>query len=142
MPDYALALRFHVTIDDKGSLGSWSKCDGLTVEYEIQEYQEGGQNEYVHRLPGRCKYQNIKLARPLDKTSADVASWVAGQRQKPARSNAEIAVLDPAGEVVAKWNLNDVFPVKWTGPSLDATGNQIAIETLELAHNGFLSGGG
>lgn len=141
MPEFALALRFHVTIDDQGSLGSWSKCDGLTVEYEVFEYQEGGQNDYVHRLPGRCKYQNIKLTRPLDKTSADVASWVAGQRKKVERSNAEIAVLDPAGEVVAKWNLNGVYPVKWTGPSLDASGNQIAIETLELAHNGFLGGG-
>jgi phage tail-like protein len=141
-PEFALALRFHVTIDDKGSLGSWSKCDGLTVEYEVQEYQEGGMNDYVHRLPGRRKYQNIKLTRPLDKTSSDVASWVAGQGNKPARSNAEIAVLDPAGQVVTKWNLNGVYPVKWTGPSLDASGNQIAIETLELAHNGFLGGGG
>src|SRR6266849_7673425 len=141
MADFGLALRFRVVIDSFGSLGSWSKCDGLTVEYEIQEYQEGGQNDYVHRLPGRCKYQNIKLTRPLDKTSADVASWVAGQRQKVERSNAEIAVLDPAGEVVAKWNLRGVYPVKWTGPSLDAAGNQIAIETLELAHNGFLAGG-
>src|SRR6266508_2266367 len=139
MPEFALALRFHVVIDNHGSLGSWSKCDGLTVEYEDQE---GGQNDYVHRLPGRCKYQNVKLTRPLDKNAADVASWVAGQRQKVDRSNAEIAVLDPAGEVVAKWNLDAVFPVKWTGPSLDATGNQIAIETLELAHNGFLSGRG
>jgi phage tail-like protein len=141
VPDFALALRFHVVIDSHGSLGSWSKCDGLTVEYEIQEYQEGGQNDYVHRLPGRCKYQNVKLTRPLDKSSADVASWVAGQRRKVDRSNAEIAVLDPAGEVVAKWNLDGVYPVKWTGPSLDATGNQVATETLELAHNGFLAGG-
>ena len=141
MPEFALALRFHVTIDDQGSLGSWSKCDGLTVEYEVFEYQEGGQNDYVHRLPGRCKYQNIKLTRPLDKTSSDIASWVAGQRKKVERSNAEIAVLDPAGEVVAKWNLNGVYPVRWTGPSLDASGNQIAIETLELAHNGFLGDG-
>jgi phage tail-like protein len=141
MPDFALALRFHVTIDKQGSLGSWSKCDGLSVEFEIQEYQEGGQNDYVHRLPGRCKYQNIKLTRPIDKTSAAVASWVAGQRHKVDRSNGEIAVLDPAGEVVAKWNLSGIYPVKWTGPSLDATGNQIAIETLELAHNGFLGGG-
>jgi len=142
VPEFALALRFHVTIDDQGSLGSWSKCDGLTVEYEIQEYQEGGQNDYVHRLPGRCKYQNIKLTRPLDKSSANVASWVPGQRNKVDRSNAQIAVLDPAGEVVAKWNLEGVYPVKWTGPSLDAGGNQIAVEMLELAHNGFLSGGG
>ncbi len=141
MADFGLSLRFRVKIDNYGSLGSWSKCDGLTVEYEIQEYQEGGQNDYVHRLPGRCKYQNIKLTRPLDKSSADVASWVAGQRKKVERSNAEISVLDAAGEVVVQWNLNAAYPVKWTGPSLDATGNQIATETLEIAHNGFLKDG-
>jgi phage tail-like protein len=138
MAETALALRFKVVIDDYGSLGSWTKCDGLTVEFEIQEYQEGGQNDYVHRLPGRCKYQNVKLTRPIDKSSDTVASWISGQRTKPSRSNAEISVLDPAGEVVAQWNLNDVHPVKWTGPSLDAAGNQIATEQLELAHNGFL----
>ena len=137
----AQSLRFRVKLDGGADLGNWSKCDGLAVEYDVFEYKEGGENAYVHRIPGRAKYQNIKLTRPLDKTSADVASWVGGQRQKVERSNAEIAVLDPAGEVVAKWNLRGVFPVKWTGPSLDATGNQIAIETLELAHNGFLAGG-
>lgn len=141
MPETALALRFKVVIDSQGSLGTWSKCEGLTVEYEIQEYMEGGQNDYVHRLPGRCKYQNVKLTRPIDKSSEDVASWVAGQRQKVERSNAEISVLDAAGEVVAQWNLSEVCPVKWTGPSLDAGGNQIATETLELTHNGFLKGG-
>ncbi len=141
MAEHALALRFRVVIDSQGSLGTWSKCDGLTVEYDIQEYQEGGQNDFVHRLPGRCKYTNVKLTRPIDKSSADVASWVAGQRQKVERSNAEISVLDAAGEVVAQWNLTDICPVKWTGPSLDAGGNQIATETLELAHHGFLKGG-
>lgn len=143
MADYAIAFKFTVTIDDVevGTLGTWSKCDGLAVEYEVLEYQEGGLNEYVHRLPGRCKYTNIKLTRPLDKSSADVAKWVAGLRNKVERSNGEIAVLDAAGEVVAQWNLHGVYPVKWTGPSLDATGNQIATETLELAHNGFLKDG-
>lgn len=140
MPDFALALRFSVTLDDVeiGNLGTWSKCDGLAVEYEVQEYQEGGQNEYVHRLPGRCKYTNIKLTRPLDKSSADVAKWVSRGRTKVERNNGAISVLDAGGEVVAQWNLQGMYPVKWTGPSLDATGNQIATETLELAHNGFL----
>src|SRR5438105_14922103 len=116
MPDFALALRFHVVIDDKGSLGSWSKCDGLTVEYEVQEYQEGGQNDYVHRLPGRCKYENIKLTSQLDKTSADVASWVGGQRQKAERSNAETAVLEQAGAGIPNSNLGCVVQGTGTGP--------------------------
>ena len=57
------------------------------------------------------------------------------------RGTARIAVLDPSGKSVASWNLVDVFPVRWTGPSLDVGANQIAIETLELVHNGFLGPG-
>ena len=141
MPETALSPRFTVSIDGYGSLGSWTKCDGLSVEYEVFEYQEGGRNDYVHRLPGRRKYPNVKLTRPLDRDSQTVVKWVSGMVSKVERQTAEIAVLDANGEVVCRWNLTDVCPVKWTGPTLDATGNQIASETLELSHNGFLNAG-
>ena len=141
MPETALSPRFTVSIDGYGSLGSWTKCEGLAVEYEIFEYQEGGLNDYVHRLPGRRKYPNVKLTRPLDKDSSTVVKWVGGMVSKVDRQNAEIAVLDGNGQVVCRWNLTGVCPVKWTGPTLDAGGNQVANETLELAHNGFLPAG-
>lgn len=141
MPETALSPRFTVSIDGYGSLGSWTKCDGLSVEYEVFEYQEGGRNDYVHRLPGRRKYPNVKLTRPLDKDSQTVVKWVSGMVSKVERQTAEIAVLDGNGQVVCRWNLSGVCPVKWTGPTLDAAGNQVASETLELAHNGFLDAG-
>jgi phage tail-like protein len=140
MPDTALSRCFTVRIDDV-DLGTWTKCEGLAVEYEVFEYQEGGWNDYVHRLPGRRKYPNVKLTRPLDKDSRNVVRWVSKMVTKVERKHAEIAVLDADGKVVCSWNLADVCPVKWTGPTLDASGNQVANETLELAHNGFLSAG-
>ncbi len=140
-PEPALSIRFTVSIDGYGTLGSWTKCEGLAVEYEVFEYQEGGWNDYVHRLPGRRKYANVKLTRPLDKNSQSVAKWVSGLSTKVERQKAEIAVLDGNSEVVCRWNLHGVCPVKWTGPTLDAGGNQVANETLELAHNGFLEAG-
>jgi phage tail-like protein len=138
MPEHALSLRFTVNIDGYGSLGSWSKCEGLAVEYEVFEYAEGGRNDYVHRLPGRRKYPNVKLSRPLDKDSPTVVRWVSGMVSKVERQNAEVIVLDANNQVVCRWNLTGVCPVKWTGPTLDTGGNQVAIESLELAHNGFL----
>jgi len=138
MADPALGLRFTVTIDGHDSLGNWTKCEGLTVEYEVHEYSEGGLNGFVHRLPGRAKYQNIKLTRPVDATSAAVAGWVASVQAVGQRVTAQIAVLDPEGSPVSFWNLMDVFPVRWTGPNLDIDTAQVATETLELAHNGFL----
>lgn len=135
-----LTLRFRVTIDHKMSLGNWSKCDGLSVEYDIFEYKEGGENGFIHRLPGRRKYQNIKLTRPLDPQSADVAAWVSAKEGPKAGHTAEIAVLDASGKSVAAWQLSDVFPARWSGPTLDIGGKDVAYEVLELAHNGFLSG--
>lgn len=139
MPDPALSLRFTVTIDGHGSLGNWTKCEGLTVEYDVHEYSEGGLNAFVHRLPGRAKYQNVKLTRPIDATSAAVLGWVASIQAVGSRVTAQIAVVDPEGKPVAFWNLLDVFPVRWTGPNLDIDTAQVATESLELAHNGFLS---
>jgi phage tail-like protein len=140
MAENALALRFKVVIDGFGSLGDWTKCDGIAVEYDVMEYREGGENGFVHRLPGRAKYQNIKLTRPIDRYSLLVAKWVATIEGSFHRQTAEITVLDLAGDTVASWNLIGAYPAKWTGPSLDVSGNQVATETLELAHHGIRGG--
>lgn len=139
-PLEALGLRFQVDVSPIGSLGDWQKCEGLSVEYDIFEYKEGGVNAYVHRLPGRAKYQNIKLTRPISPASKDVAAWVSKVQTAPKRSTATIKVLDASGKPVAQWSLTGVFPAKWTGPNLDVGANQVAIEVLELAHNGFIPG--
>jgi phage tail-like protein len=140
MPETAVSLRFQVHVDRFGTLGLWTKCEGLGIEYDVFEYKEGGQNGFIHRIPGRAKYANVKLTRPIDKQSAKVAEWMASIQATAKRQTAEISVLDPNGEVVATWNLAGVFPARWTGPTLDVAGNQVAIETLELAHNGFMGG--
>jgi phage tail-like protein len=140
MTEAAVSLRFQVRIDRFGSLGLFTKCEGIGIEYDVFEYKEGGQNGFTHRLPGRAKYANVKLSRPIDANSAKVADWMASLQRTATRETAEISVLDPTGEVVATWNLVGVFPARWTGPTLDVAGNQIAIETLELAHNGFIGG--
>jgi phage tail-like protein len=131
-------VRFRVKLDGGADLGNWSKCDGLSVEYEIFEYKEGGENTYVHRIPGRAKYQNIKLSRPINADSKQVASWIAKMKQQVTRDTAEISALDSEGNAITTWNLEGVYPVKWTGPSLDISNSQVASESLELAHNGFL----
>jgi phage tail-like protein len=142
MPDLATAqsVRFHVKIDGGHDLGDWSKCDGLSVEYDVFEYKEGGENGFIHRIPGRVKYQNVKLTRPINKDSKQVADWIAGLKHRVQRQTAAISALDPEGHAIVTWNLEGVYPARWSGPSLDIGNNQVALETLELAHNGFLGG--
>lgn len=139
MTETALGLRFTVEIDDGRSLGSWTKCEGLSVEWDIHEYKEGGVNDFVHRLPGRAKYQNLKLTRPVtSQGTKDLIEWLKEVSPTQEWPDAKISVCDAAGEVVASWKLGAVRPVKWQGPTLDVSQNQFAVEVLELAHNGFL----
>ncbi len=131
------SLHFRVKLDGGADLGNWSKCDGLSVEYDVFEYKEGGENTYIHRIPGRAKFQNLKLTRPVNKDSKQVADWIAGMKTQVKRETAEISALDTEGHALATWSFEGVYPVRWTGPSLDIGNNQVATETLELAHNGF-----
>jgi phage tail-like protein len=137
MADPGIGLRFKVRIDGR-DIGNWQKCEGLNLEYDIYQYEEGGENAYVHRLPGRVKYENIRLTRPIDGDSMTVQAWLQSLQLRMVPATAQISVLDPSGETVASWNLGGVYPVRWTGPSLDVNGNQWATETLELTHNGFV----
>ena len=135
--NYGLSNCFKVTLDDHTDLGSWTKCEGLTVEYDIQEVKEGGNNDYVHRFPGRAKYQNLKLTRPIDADTQKVAAWLASVASDPKRSTAEIAVLDGGGGTVAKWRLQKIYPIRWSGPTLDTEANAVGLKVLELIHNKF-----
>jgi len=139
MTETALGLHFTVEIDDGRSLGAWTKCEGLSVEWDIHEYKEGGVNDFIHRLPGRAKYQNLKLSRPVTGATADIIAWLKEVSPTQDWPDAKVSVRDAAGEEVAAWTFGSVRPVKWQGPTLDVGQNQVAVEVLELAHNGFLA---
>lgn len=138
LTEIGLGLRFHVVIDGKDSLGDWTKCEGLSVEFDVYEYKEGGVNEFIHRLPGRAKYQNLKLTRTVNKTTADVVAWLAKTKPDVERTSAKVAVLDEGGNEIASWSFRSVYPLRWSGPTLDVGQNQVATEVLELCHSGFL----
>jgi phage tail-like protein len=73
----------------------------------------------------------------VTKSTADVAKWLATVKPAVSRTTAKIAVMDAAGEEVASWSVSGVYPVRWTGPTLDVGQNQAATEVLELCHIGF-----
>ena len=99
---------------------------------------EGGQLGSQIHLPGKMKFTNVKLTRPIDIFTIDLAIWFNTITINPfGRITAQIVAQTTDGEPLRVWNLFDVFPVRWTGPSFNASGNQVATETLELAHHGF-----
>jgi phage tail-like protein len=133
----AIALRFSVSFDPDIKINRITACDGLTAEYELDEYREGGQAGYVHRLPVRLKHTNVRLTRPIDSDSGIIAAWFSGTQQRPVRRIAKITAYNGDGAEVATWVLSGAWPVKYTGPTFAATSVLAATEIIEIAHNGF-----
>jgi phage tail-like protein len=136
--DPAVAVCFAVEIDGY-DLGTFSSCDGLGCEVVIEQREEGGNQWYVHQLPGRMKYPNVKLTRPINGDSAKLAKWFAGMAGPVARTGGAIRAMTLEGKEVASWALQDVIPVRWTGPQLGVDNVKVATETLEIAHHGFVA---
>jgi phage tail-like protein len=109
---------------------------GLAAEAEVIEFRELGGSHSI-KLPGRIRYPNVILRRGLT-TSRDLWDWWETVRDGAIqRRTVLIAVLDDAGQPVLRWRLSEAWPAKWELSELDAGKNEIAIETLELAHEGL-----
>jgi phage tail-like protein len=87
------------------------------------------------------KYTNIKLSRPLTADTMKVTRWLAAVANAPGKQTAHIDAMTEDGTVVASWALEQVVPVRWTGPSLNVETPKVATETIEIAHHGFLPAG-
>lgn len=129
------AFRFKVQLDNLPDAG-FSEVSGLQLEVEVEDYPEGGQNTYVHKRPGRVKQSNVTLKRGI--VSRRVWDWFYEIAQgNITRKTATIVVQDTAGKAKFAWELKQAFPVKWVGPELNATQNNVAVESLELCYEGI-----
>ena len=127
---------FLVEIDGITRAG-FRECSGLDTSQDPIEYREGNEAHTVRKLPGLVKYANISLKRGVT-DDAELWEWrktvMDGTIQ---RKNGSIILLNDTGEEKWRWNFREGWPTKWTGPSFNATGNEVAIETLEIAHEGL-----
>src|ERR1700753_480130 len=118
--------------------GSFTECSGLSTTTEVIETREGGDNVTVRKLPGKTTYENISLKWGLT-DSTELWDW----RQQiidgnVVRKNGSIVVFDLANSTeVVRWNFIRAWPTKGEGPPFSAKGNDIAIATLVLAHEGL-----
>ena len=134
--DPAVSLYFKVEIGGM-DIGAFTACDGLSMDVEVLPMKEGGNNNFVWKLPVRITYTNVKLTRPIGPDSKLLADWIAKITGTQRRPTCTITALTPMGEDLCNWVLEAVMPVKWQGPSFSAESGKVATETLELAHHGF-----
>lgn len=129
------AYNFLVEIDGITRAG-FRECSGLDSTQDPIEYREGTDALTSRKLPGLNKYSNISLKWGI---TDDAELWEWRQKimeGKIERKNGSIVLLDDTGEEKARWNFVEGWATKWTGPSFNATGPEVAIEALDIAHEG------
>jgi phage tail-like protein len=135
---YGTSVLFRVFIGAV-DLGSFTTCDGLGCEVQYEEHWEGGLNAHPWVLPSRLTYSNIVLTRPLTASTVTLGRWMRSQVIEAAPTVGQISALAPDRSTIAQWTLDRVLPVRWQGPSFTAEASNPAMETLELAHHGFIA---
>lgn len=145
MPDHPPFTGQFIFEVDGVRVGAFTEVSGLQVEVDLaDEIKEGGQNEFVHRLPGRLKWSNLLLKRgtTVDNHLFDWFKRSSGEgfeanRGRLERTTAALSMVDGRGSVLRTWVFFDAFPVKWSGPKFAAASSEVASEELEVAHHGF-----
>jgi phage tail-like protein len=118
--------------------GEFSAVKGLGAELEVMPNPEGGRNDFVHQLPVRHSWPRITLFRGLVRDWTLWEWYVAGLSQSlGARRDGAIVLMTPAGTQAFSWAFKAGLAAKWTGPDMAAADNAIAIESLEIAHQGL-----
>lgn len=130
------AYNFLVEIDGITRAG-FRECSGLDSAQDPIEYREGNEKYLtVRKLTGLVKYSNISLKYGIT-DDEELWQWrTKAVEGRVERKNGSIVLLDDLGQEKMRWNFREGWPTKWTGASFNATGNEIAIETLEIAHEG------
>jgi phage tail-like protein len=145
------AFNFYLTlIDSSDVLGTlitmavsykvagFSECSGLDATLEVFEIKEGGRNDHVHKFPTRASHGNITLKHGAIFLYDDLWTWhfdfVKGRGK---RKDGLVVLLDEARSPAKVWKFTRGIPMKWVGPALNAQQSNVAVESLEIAHEGL-----
>ena len=131
---------------DGVQIGMFSEVSGLEVNVEVATYAEGGENGFVHQLPGRMSWPHIVLRRGVTQSDA-LFAWVnktsgagfGANGNKLTRSTGAITTIGTDGSRLRSWELQGVFAIRWVGPRFAVDRYEHLEEELELAHHGFTS---
>ena len=132
-PDPYRSYRFRIELDGV-ERGAFQECSGLDFSQDPIEYREGPDALYPRKLPGLTKYSNIVLKWGI---TQDEELWNWREQALNGtieRKNGSIILVDDEGSDKTRWNFEAGWPAKWTGPTFNATANEVAVETLEIAH--------
>lgn len=129
----------HFQVEWGGTRIGFAEVSGLNATVEVIEYREGAHAEYTPmKMPGRVVYDDVVLKRGIIENDGEFFAWFNTiQLHKVERRSVTISLLNEAHEPVMVWKLRNAFPARIEGPHLKASGNEVAIETIVLSHEGI-----
>lgn len=130
--------KFRYIVEVEGlELGGFSEVSGFDASIDVMEYREGDKVQTPMKIPGLKKYGNITLKQGVADKDALYKWMETGFEKDVNRQTVTITLLDINGEAAASWQVINAWPTKYTAPDFNATASEIAVETLELAHEGM-----
>ncbi len=132
---------FHFRVEWGGASMAFTEVSGLTAETQPIEYRTGDMVEFSSiKMPGLKKYSNVSLKRGISAGDNELFEWLKTvQLNTVERRDITITLLNEEHSPVVTWSLTKAFPIKVEGPGLKASGNEVAIESMELVHEGINS---
>lgn len=141
MEKLGLANRFLVRVNDPNGgteFGSWTQVQGLEVTWDIADYRAGDHGNHRWLFRGATKYQPVKMTRAACADSKKIKDWLDKSSYSSKPNDFSISLLDTEGNHIMDWELRSGLLQKWAIVGFEANSSKIALETLELAHDGFI----
>ena len=131
--------KFHFSVDWGGTKIGFTEVSSLDVETEVIEYRQGASPEYSKiKMPGMQKFSNITMKRGTFKSDNEYYAWWNSVKLNTIeRRDITIKLLNEEHEPVVIWKVKNAWPTKIQSTDLKADGNEVAIESIELAHEGL-----
>jgi phage tail-like protein len=137
-PPWGFYYRVDFAISDEADDGRFQTVSGLSVEYDTEEYKEGGENRFTHKLPVRTKYADLVLKRGMLVGSPVIRWFSEAFRDRVFRpSDVAVVLLNEQGDPLRTWKLAHAVPKKWSVSDLNASESSVVVETAELTYRYF-----
>jgi phage tail-like protein len=137
-PPWSFYFRVEFGISKNNDDVRFQSVSGLAVEYDMEEFKEGGENRFTHKLPVRTKYSDLVLKRGM-LTDSEVIKWClrAFRDRDFEPSDITVTLMNEKSEPLKVWKVVHAVPRKWQASDLNANENAVVIETLELSYRYF-----
>ncbi|MDA8098991.1 MAG: phage tail protein [Nitrospiraceae bacterium] len=138
MSRYGL-LNCHFSVEWGGTRLGFVEVTGLDIHVDVAAFREGDSPDLGEKkMPGLRRYSNIVLKRVVQEQDNDFYAWINTQKLNTVeRRDVTIRLLNEQHQPVIVWKISNAFPVRYSGPTLNAQGTDVAMEELELAHEGL-----